>query len=283
MTDQLLLLRDLIHYRTGLFFQDYQGLEVIAARLTPRLEKNGCTSFSEYIGLLSRDGLTAADEWLQVAALLSKSKTSFLRHKKQAQALANEVIPQWLLNSGAETLKIWSAGCSTGEELLTIAMTLSEVGWLDRIPIELYGSDASFVVIEEARRGVYSESKANNISPELRFKYFKPVEGGWQVKPELHERIRWSVANLRIESEIAGLASSHIIFCNNVFIYFSEPAICQTLRLFGRQMPEGGCLFSSTSDYFTSLMFQVGLFQPREIGNTCVWMKRIGNSDSAAT
>ena len=211
MIDQLLLLRDLIHERTGLFFQDYQGLDVLAARLTPRLGKIGCTSLSAYYRLLSNERMSATDEWLHVVAALSKSKTSFLRHKEQAQALVNSVIPQWLLTSGTEDLKIWSAGCSTGEELLTIAMALAEAGWLDRIRVELHGSDASFVVIEEARRGVYSEDKANNISPELRFKYFTQVNEGWKIKPELHERIQWSVANLLAESEIAGLASSHII------------------------------------------------------------------------
>jgi chemotaxis protein methyltransferase CheR len=273
--DQLLLLRDLIQERTGLFFRDHQGLEVIADRLAPRLEKSGCRLFSEYYHLLNGWGAAAADEWLCVAAELSKSKTSFLRHTKLAQSLVNTVIPQWLSNSGTERLKIWSAGCSTGEEPLTIAMALSEAGWLDRIQIELYASDASFVVIEKARRGVYSESRTSYLSPELRFKYFVPVNGGWQVKPELHKRIRWSVTNLMMESEIAELAVSHIIFCCNVFIYFSAPTIRQTLCLLGKQMPAGGYLFTDDGDYFTSLMSQVDLFERQNISNASIWMKRV--------
>lgn len=278
MIDQLLLLRDLIQERTGLFFRDYQGLDVMAARLAPRLEKNGCRSFSEYYDLLSKEGVAADDEWLHVVARFSKSKTSFFRHEKSAQSLVNTIIPQWLLKAGTETLKIWSAGCSTGEELLAVAMALSEAGWLDRIPIELYGSDANFTVIEKARQGVYSKSKVNCLPPELRFKYLRPVNDGWQFKPELHKRMRWSVTNLMIESQIAELASSQIIFCNKVFIYFSESAICQTLRLFGRRMPEGGYLFTDEGDYFTSLMSQVGLFQRQAISGASIWMKRIGNS-----
>ena len=277
MTDQLLLLRDLIQERTGLFFRDYQGLEVIADRLAPRLEKSGCRSFSEYHRLLSEGGAAAADEWLHIAAELSRSKSFFLRHRKLAQSLVNTVIPQWLSNRGAETLKIWSAGCSTGEEPLTIAMALSEAGLLDRIQIELYASDASFVVIEKARRGIYNESKMNFLSPELRFKYFIPVNEGWQVKPELHERIRWSVANLMNESEIAELAASHIIFCCNVFIYFSAPTIRNTLSLFGRQMPAGGYLFTDDGDYFTSLMSEVNYFERQNITGGSIWMKRAGN------
>ncbi len=272
--DQLLLLRNLIQERTGLFFRDHQGLEVIANRLTPRLEKSGCRSFSEYYRLLSREGVAAADEWLRVVAELSKSKTSFLRHRKLAQLLVDTVIPQWLSNSGTERLKIWSAGCSTGEEPLTIAMALSEAGWLDRIQIELCASDASFVAIEKAQRGVYSESRVSHLSPELQFKYFVPANEGWQVKPELHKRIRWSVTNLMIESEIAELAASHIIFCRNVFIYFSAPTICQTLRLFGKQMPAGGYLFTDDGDYFISLMSQVDFFERQRIDGASIWMKR---------
>ena len=272
-TDQLMLLRDLIQERTGLFFRDYQGLDVIANRLAPRLEKRGCRSFSEYYRLLSKGEIVAAEEWLCVVAELSKSKTFFLRHARLVESLVTTVIPRWLSNRGTETLKIWSAACSTGEEPLTIAMALSEAGWLDRIQIELYASDANFVVIEKAKRGVYSESRMHFLSPELRSKYFVPVDEGWQIKPELHERVRWSVTNLMTESEMAELAASHIIFCLNVFIYFSAPTICQLLRSFGKQMPAGGYLFTDDGDYFTSLMSQVGLFERQEINGASIWMR----------
>ena len=275
MIDQLFLLRNLIHERTGLFFRDYQGLEVIAARLTPRLEKIGCGSFSEYYRLLNDGGTDSANEWLHIAAELSKPKSSFWRNSRQVRLLVNTVISQWLQNRSAETLRIWSAGCSTGEEPLTIAMALSEAGWLDRIQVEIYGSDASYAAIEKAQQGVYSEIKLMRLSSELRLKYFIPVDEGWQVKPELHKRIQWSVANLMIESEIAELAASHIIFCCNVFIYFSAPAICQTLRLFGKRMPAGGYLFSDEGDYFTSLMSQVSFFE-QELNDASIWMKRNG-------
>ena len=278
MTDPLFLLRSLIQERTGLFFRDYQGLAVIAARLTPRLEQNGCRSFSEDYRLLSNGGITAASEWLHIVAILSKSKSSFLRHAKQTQLLVNTVIPRWLLNRDTETLRIWSAGCATGEEPLTIAMALTEARWFDRIQIEILGSDASFVAIEKARQGVYSESRIRDLSPELRLKYFIPTNDGWQVKAELHKRIQYSVTNLMSESEIAEYATSHIIFCCNVFIYFSGTAICQTLRLFGKRMPAGGYLFTDNGDYFESLMSEVSVFERQELSGASIWMKRTGSA-----
>lgn len=278
MFNHLVPLRNLIHERTGLFFPDYRGLELIAAKLTPRLEKSGCRLFSDYYRLLSQGGITAADEWLHVVASLSKSKTSFYRQKNRAQLLVDAVIPQWLLDGRTETLKIWSAGCATGEEPLTIAMALTEAGWFDRIQIELFGSDASFVAIEKARKGVYGESRIMDLLPESRFKYFVPGDEGWQVKPEIHKRIQYSVANLMSESEISELATSHIIFCCNVFIYFSAAAICQTLRLLGKRMPAGGYLFTDKGDYFESLMSEVGFFERQEFGEASIWMKRIGSA-----
>ena len=278
MIDPLFLLRDLIQERTGLFFRDYQGLELIAARLKPRLEKKGCGSFTEYYRLLSEEKVSPASEWLHVIAQLSKPVSSFARHTDMTQLLVNAIIPQLLSNGDAKRLKIWSAGCATGEEPLMIAMTLSEAGWLDRIEVEIFGSDASFVAIEKARRGIYSESKVWPLAPELKSKYFTSLDEGWQVKPELHERIQWSVTNLIIESEMAELATSHIIFCRKVFIYFSESAIRQTLRLFEKQMPRGGCLLTDEGDYFISLMSQLNIFERQVINGVSIWVKGIGNA-----
>jgi chemotaxis protein methyltransferase CheR len=275
MINQLFLLRDLIQERTGLLFRDFQGLDVIAARLAPRLEKTGCGSFYEYYRLLSGGAITAADEWLHVVAILSKPKSGFYRHTKQAQLLVNTIIPRWLLNGSTETLRIWSAGCSTGEEPLTIAMALAEARWFDRIQIEILGSDASFVAIEKAQRGVYSESRMRGLSPELRIKYFIPANEGWQVGTELHKRVRYSVTNLMSGSEIAEFAASHIIFCCNVFIYFSADAIRKTLRLFGERMPAQGYLFTDKGDYFESLMSEIGYFERQEFSESSIWMKRM--------
>ena len=277
-TDQAILLRDLIHQRTGLFFRDHQGLDVLLSRLTPRLEKCGCKSLLEYYRLLSDGGAAATGEWLHVVAALSKGKTSFLRHMKQVQSLVDVVIPQCVSKGFTQPLRIWSAACSTGEEPLSIAMALNEAGWLDRIQIEIHGSDANFVAVENAGRGVYGDTRVSELPPALRLKYFIPADEGWQVKPELHKRIRWSVTNLMSESEVAEFATSHIIFCCNVFIYFSAPAICETLRLFGRQMPAGGYLFTDDGDYFTSLMSQVSYFERQGIRGGSIWMKGNGAS-----
>lgn len=272
ITDPVLLLRDLIHERTGLFFRDGDGVEVVASRLSARLEASGYKSFADYYQLLSNGGLTSADEWLQVVAALSKGTTSFFRHLNRVQALVDVVMPQLVLEGFTQPLRIWSAACSTGEEPLTIALALSEAGWFDRMQIEIHASDANFVAIEKARCGVYS--RLAGLSSDLLSKYFTPVSDGWQVKPELHKRVSWSVTNLMNESEIAELANSHIIFCRNVFIYFTASTTCETLTRFGELMPPGGFLFTDGGDYFMSLMSQVPYFEQQSISRASVWKKR---------
>lgn len=276
MIDQVTLLRNLIHERTGLFFRDYHGVEFLEARLKPRLEKSGCASFTEYHGLLSGEKDTAAGEWLVVIAELTKPVSNFRRHTKRAQALADTVIPEWLSNSDKKRLKIWSAGCATGEEPLSIAIALSDAGWFDRLSdggIEIHASDASSAALAATQQGVYNEGKMIGFSGELRGKYFDPAEDGWKVKPALHKRIQWSMANLVNENEVAELASSDIIFCRNVFIYFSEQAICRTLSLFAERMPLGGYLFTDGGDYFESLMSRIEVFHKREFNGEPVWIK----------
>ena len=273
MNSQLRLFRDLIHAHTGLFFPDYPGLEFIATRLQPRVDEIGCSSLSEYYELLNQGRDANANEWLHVITSLSRRKSSFLRHRKLADVLAITIIPRLLSNGYKTRLRIWSAGCSTGEEPLTIAMALYEAGLFDRLDIEISASDANFVGIETARRGVYDESRVRNLPAAVRLKYFRQTNEGWQVIPELHERIQWILANLIVESDIAELATSDVIFCHNVFIYFSESAICQTLRFFESKMPPGGYLSTDNGEYYTELISHLGILERQQIPGASIWMK----------
>jgi chemotaxis protein methyltransferase CheR len=108
----------------------------------------------------------------------------------------------------------------------------------------------------------------------LRLKYFTLEQEGWQVTAELHNRIQWSVANLIVESEVAALAASDIIFCQNVFIYFSEEKIRQTIHLFAKLMPDRGYLFTDKGDFFTALVSDSGLLELQKINGTSLWVKR---------
>ncbi|HEX8291009.1 MAG TPA: CheR family methyltransferase, partial [Pyrinomonadaceae bacterium] len=207
------LLRDLIHERTGLFFDNGKG-DILTDKLSPLVVERGFTSLLDYYYLLKYDE-AAQDEWLSVMNALSVPETYFWREMDQVRALVEWVVPRWFATPGAGPWKIWSAACATGEEPLTIAMALEEGGWFERAAIEIHASDASTSAVEKARRGIYRERSFRNLSPELRAKYFTQ-EGAtktWRVDARLHAAINWGVVNLMDEAEVAPRAASNVIFC----------------------------------------------------------------------
>ena len=267
------LLRDLIHERTGLFFDNGKG-DILADKLSPLVIERGFTSLLDYYYLLKYDE-AAQDEWQNVMNALSVQETYFWREMDQVRALVERVVPRWFAAPGAGPLKIWSAACATGEEPLTIAMALDEAGWLGRAPIEIHASDASTTAVAKARRGVYRERSFRNLPAELRAKYFTQ-EGAtqtWRVDAKLHARIRWGVVNLMDEAEVAPLAAANVIFCRNVFIYFSDQTIGRTVRSFAAHIRPPGYLFVAASE---SLLRISADFELQEIGSAFVYVKRPG-------
>jgi chemotaxis protein methyltransferase CheR len=265
------LLRDLIHERTGLFFDNGKG-DILTDKLSPLVIERGFTSLLDYYYLLKYDE-AAQDEWLNVMNALSVPETYFWREMDQVRALVGWVVPRWFAARDAGPLKIWSAACATGEEPLTIAMALEEAGWLGRAPIEIHASDASPAVVEKARRGVYRERSFRNLPVELRAKYFTQ-EGAtktWRVDAKLHGAVRWGVVNLMNEAEVAPWAAANVIFCRNVFIYFSDQTISRTVRSFAAHLRPPGYLFVAASESLLRLSVD---FELQEIGNAFVYVKR---------
>jgi chemotaxis protein methyltransferase CheR len=263
------LLRDLIHERTGLFYDNGKS-DLLTDKLSPLVIERGFNSFLDYYYLLKYDA-EAGGEWKRVLNALSVQETFFWREVDQVLTVADVLVPQYFSVPRAQPLKIWSAACATGEEPLSIAMALNEKGWFDRAPIEIHATDASSFAIESARRGVYRERSFRSLPPELREKYFTEQQGARRVAPGLHSRIKWATANITDESDVALFANATIIFCRNVFIYFSDDAIRKTVRQFAARMPAPGYLFTAASE---SLLRLTTTLQFQEIGGAFVYVKQ---------
>lgn len=262
------LLRDLIHERIGLFYENGKN-ELLVDKLSPLVLERGFNSFLDYYYLLKYDS-EAPQEWKRVMDALSVQETFFWREMDQVRALVDVVVPHYFSIRRALPLRIWSAACATGEEPLSIAMALNEERWFDRADIEIYASDASLAAIERARRGAYRERSFRNLPGHLREKYFREEEGMSRVAADLHSRIKWANVNLMDEKEVAIFATASIIFCRNVFIYFSENAIRKTVNLFAKHTAEPGYLFVAASESLLRLTTQ---FQFQEIGGAFVYVK----------
>jgi chemotaxis protein methyltransferase CheR len=263
-----LLLRDLIRDRLGIWF-DENKRELLASKVSDRIKDLGLRSFLNYFYLL-KYGPREDEEWEWLTDALSVQETYFWREFSQIEALVAVLVPQHQA-AGLGPIRIWCAACATGEEPLTIAMALSEARWFDRADIELWASDISPAALEKASRGFYRERSFRSLPAMLRSRYFTPAEGGWQVDPALHARVRFTRANLLDEKDTANLATARYTFCRNVFIYFSPATIGQVVGRFAERMPRPGYLFVGASE---SLLRTQSTFELEEIGGAFVYVNR---------
>jgi chemotaxis protein methyltransferase CheR len=270
------LLRDLIHEKTGTFFDDGH-LDMMIEKLRPLIVKQGFRSLLDYYYAL-RQRPHYSEDWRRVMDALAVPETYFWREMDQIRALVNVVVPQWFART-KEVLRIWVAACSTGEEAFTIAIALQEAG-LSRHPIQIVASDSSEAALEKARTGLYRERSFRATPPEIRAKYFRPsLRDHWLLNPEIMSRVRFERVNLVIRAETGELARSPVIFCRNVFIYFSHAVIRQVIRNFAERMPPGGYLFVGASE---SLLKLTQDFELKEIAGAFVYVRKpqIARSDS---
>lgn len=264
------LLRELIHQSTGQFY-DPSKRDMLADKLSPLVVERGFTTFLDYYYLLKYDTAAAPAEWERVADALSVPETYFWREHDQIQALIEHVVPEHFARAPGEPLRIWSAACCTGEEPLTLAMALKESGWLHKMQLEITASDASPAAVTKARRGLYRERSFRALPPELRARYFSEENGEWRVDSQLHRRVRFQMANLMDPAAVTALAGVHVIFCRNVFIYFSPESIRQTVQRFHQHMATPGHLFVGAAE---SLLKITNDFDLREVGGAFVYRKK---------
>jgi chemotaxis protein methyltransferase CheR len=245
------LLRDLIAQRAGIFFSDDKR-DLLADKLSDVIAASGMTSYLDYYYLLRYDA-EAERRWSELMDRLAVPETYFWRQPEQLLALARSVAPLHFERHPGLPLRIWSAACCTGEEPVSIAIALAEAGLLEGRPVEIVASDGSGAMVERARRGRYGERSFRNLPPELRARYFHPEGATWRVDERIHQRIRWTTANLVKPEAVIPLARADVVFCRNVFIYFADETIGAIVRSLAEGMPKDGVLFLGAAESLTRL------------------------------
>jgi chemotaxis protein methyltransferase CheR len=260
------LLRDLVHDRTGLYFEA-ERLDMLLEKLRERALFHQCQSYLDYYYILKYEE-RGPEEWLRVMDAFSVQETYFWRESSQIDALVKFVIPQWFKEHSVP-LRIWSAACATGEEPYTMAMALLEAG-LGHLPIEILASDASEAALTKAQAGLFRERSFRVTPLHLRQKYFRPAGDHWQLDPDVTRRVNFRRANIVVPGEISNLAQSAVIFCRNVFIYFSPESIRRTVAIFAQRMIGRGYLFVGSSE---SLLKITDEFELQEIDDAFVYVR----------
>lgn len=199
--------------------------------------EDGGTEPAVFLEALEKEATESA-LWAPLLERLTVAETYFFRDLGQMELLRHQILPALRSEVLERPLRIWSAGCSTGEELYSIAMLLDFMG----TPADLVGTDVNPAVLEVARRAVYRERSLRGFPKDFRDRYLRPVAGGFEVSPRLKERARFVAHNLRESFHSLGLFD--LIVCRNVLIYFSRERLTSLLESFHMSLRPGGVLLT---------------------------------------
>lgn len=232
----------------------------------PRLRVCGLTSFAGYESAIDEN------EMELVLDLIAVHETYFFRERKQLEIFSEKILPE--LSRASDPIRIWSAGCSTGEEAYTIAMLLAEHGLLENGRVGLIASDLSRRVIESGIKGVYGQSSFRTTEGSYRERFFSETGRGlWRASEQLRSAVCFRQSNLvRLNGSISDQSPDgfDVIFCRNVLMYFDEEAAGRTLTALHSLLKKGGYLLLGHAE---SLLPLGTGFQPVQLGREIVHRK----------
>lgn len=263
--EEFRLLRDFIHERFGLYYDESQR-PTLRSRLAPRLALLGLLSFEDYYRYL-RFAPDRDEEQQRMVSHLTNNETYFFRELPQLDVFSGHVlraIKERRASEGERRLHVLSAGCSTGEEPLTLGMILFDSGqffwgW----DVRVTGLDVDAAALEKARRGVYHQNSLRAVPLALLDRHFVKDGAGTRVKDGPRRAVSFRAGNLLDPASYEGLAPLDAVFCRNVLIYFSDAAVQRAVGLFHDALAPGGYLFlghaeslARVSSAFVPIRFQ---------------------------
>jgi chemotaxis protein methyltransferase CheR len=266
--DVFRLLRDQIYKRSGIWFND-SSKYLLQKRLSPRARELSFDSFQKYFYFLQYDPRADA-EFDQIFDLVTTNETYF-REPAQLSAFIEEIVPDLLSRKTLKKIRIWSAGCSSGEEPYSIAILLQDAGWYEHATFEIFASDINQQVLARARRGTYRESAFRATAPQLRERYFtRNDDNSWRITDEIRNRVSFGRLNLYDEARVSLLGHLDVVFCRNVIIYFDDASKKVVVNNFYNRLVDGGYLLLGHSESLISLSTQ---FKLRHLKHDMVYQK----------
>ena len=265
------LLRELIYKHCGLTFDDHSRY-LLEKRLSNRLFKHQINDFQRYYHFLMYDK-NRDEELKEIIDLLTVNETYFFREDRQLKAFSEEILPELREKKKAQrsrSLRIWSAGCSTGEEPYTLAMLVMQTGLFADWDVEVFASDISQRVLKVARKGEYGPSSFRTTDPYYIRKYFTEADGKHRIIDPVRQLVNFGYLNLFDRGRIAMLGTMDLIFCRNVIIYFDKEAKQKVMLEFEERLRTGGYLLLGHSE---SLMNISNAFRLKHLKHDMVYEK----------
>lgn len=261
-------LRDLISERTGNHYSDEQ-LEWLWDKLQPRVVDLGLGSPLDYYYLLKYDPGAEA-EWVQLHSAITVNETFFWREVEAVRAVAGTLAPE-ALRRGVDPVRIWHAGCASGEEAYSLAIALEEFAPRAAPHVEIVATDLDREVLERAEEATYRPRSLRMLPPDIQERWFRvTTDGRFRLDRRLRDRVRFAEVNLVDERAVRALGRFDVIFCRNVFIYFSPDAVRRTALLFHELLREPGHLFLGAAE---SLLRHRTPFMLDEVAGALTYVK----------
>lgn len=237
--DEVEFLAELVRLRSGQRI-DREKTYLMESRLAPVARREGFASIREMLRALRQ----RADDrlgWAIVEAMAAE-ETYFFRDRAPFRRFRDDILPDLARARGEETLRVWSAGCATGQEVYSLAMLVAEAQASgEATSVELLGSDLSERALERARSGVYTQFEVQRGLPiRSLLEHFSRRDEMWETSPELRARVRWRRVNLN--SDFSTLGQFDVIFCRHVIGGMDEAARRRLLEQLSRMLSRDGVL-----------------------------------------
>lgn len=260
--EEFLLLRDFIYQQCGIFIAENRKY-LVENRLSNRIKELNLKSYNEYYNFLRFDA-SRKQELNKLFEVVTTNETSFFRNPPQLEVFQRVVLGEALdqcRKSGQKKLRIWSAGCSTGEEPYTLAIILHETlkNDISNWDIKITANDLSEAVLAAARRGIYNEYALRTTPKEMVDKYFHKDGNIYKLDAALKRLVSFGQINLSDKEQLKRVEKSQIVFCRNVIIYFDDDMKRKVINAFyDNLLPKGVLLIGhSESLHNISRAFQL--------------------------
>jgi chemotaxis protein methyltransferase CheR len=259
-------IRMLIEERTGIHFDESRE-RFFSTRVQEHLHAKGMKHGSELVRAIRKSNV----EYEALLERLLTQETSFFRYPAVFDAFERRVLPELHAKKfwkNPRTLRVWSAGCSTGEEAYSIAITIVDtLSLADAWNVEILATDVGRPALKHAERGIYSGRSISGVKEQQLAAHFSKVASGHQVKPRLRKMI--SFAQMNLASPVY-LGRMDMIFCMNVLIYFSEARQAAVVQRFYDALEPGGYLFLGHSESISKMTVK---FQAIVLGDCILYRK----------
>ncbi|MBD1911458.1 CheR family methyltransferase [Leptolyngbya sp. FACHB-16] len=261
-----------------------QDEATIAHKLNARSQTLGLPSLSAYYTLLTAsDSSRQQQEWRWLIESLTTTESYFFRDKGQFSLLRHQVLPDLIAQKRQQvaasittrpSLRVWSAGCSSGEEAYSLAILLRElIPDFARWDLTILGTDINPAMLEQARSGIYSNWSFRSLDPSIQQRYFHAHRDSWRIRPDIAAMVTFQSSNLvqdRYPDPIRLLDQVDLIICRNVFIYFQPEAIAQVLQKFYTTLAPRGYLLAGHTELQG---INLGNFQIRSFTESVIYQR----------